>query len=79
MRPTDYVYFCYSDEQIHEKEEVLAKSGKKFEPGVVVVNGKRVKFSQLTTNRNIMSRYIDSYVICEGLLNDFTYTLPAEV
>lgn len=79
MRPTDYVYFYYSDDQIKEKNEILKPQGRKFEPGVVVVNGKREKFSQVTTNREAMKRYIDAYVICEGVFADMTYTMPSEM
>jgi hypothetical protein len=78
MKKTDYVYFFYSDEQIKEKNDVLKNSGHRFEAGIVVVNGKKQKFSQVTTNKNIMKRYIDSYVVCEGILGDMTYTLPSE-
>lgn len=78
MKKTDYVYFFYSDEQIKEKNEILKSSSKKFVEGVVVVNGKRQKYSQLTTNKNVMSRYVDAYVVCEGILGDQTYTLPEE-
>ena len=78
MKNTDYVYFCYSDEQIKEKNEVLKGSGHYFEAGVVVVNGKRQKFSQVTTNKEAMKRYVDYYVVCEGIMGDMTYTLPVE-
>lgn len=78
MNKTDYVYFYYSDEQIKEKNQMLKMSGKKFVAGIVVVNGKRQRFSQITTNKEAMKRYIDAYVICEGILGDMTYTLPSE-
>ena len=78
MKKTDYVYFYYSDEQIREKNQVLKPSGKQFQAGIVVVNGKRQSFSQIVTNKDAMKRYIDAYVVCEGIMGDMTYSMPSE-
>lgn len=76
MRKTDWVYFMYSDEQIKEKNNVLKVSGKKFVCGTVVVNGQRKKFTQITTNKDTMSRFVDSYIVTEGVYGDITYIDP---
>ena len=48
-----FKYFLYSDEQIKEKNEVMAKAGKYFIPGYVAINGNRVKFTQLSDSPTI--------------------------
>ena len=35
-------YFLYSDEQIKEKNKVLGRTGKKFVPGTISINGKYI-------------------------------------
>lgn len=69
------VYFLYSDEQIKEKNAVLARASKVFEPGTVVVGGKRVKFTQLSDQPTI-SRFPDTKIIASGEEKDFTYVKP---
>lgn len=73
------VYFLYSNEQIKEKNKILAQSSKQFEPGTVVIAGKRLKYSQMSTNPDILSRFADTKVIASGEDSDFTYTRPATV
>ena len=63
MHNTDYVYFLYSNEQIAEKNNVLKASGKTFNPGFVVVNGNRKKFTQITTNKEAMNRFVDAEIV----------------
>lgn len=77
MRKTDWVYFMYSDEQVKEKNDVLKVSGKKFVCGTVVVNGQRQKFSQIATSKSVMDRFIDTYVVTEGVYGDITYIDPS--
>lgn len=78
MVSTSYVYFVYSGEQIKEKNSILASHNKKFKCGIVIVNGQRKQFTQIITNLNQMSRYVDTKIICEGILGDFTYNNPEE-
>ena len=78
MTNTTYVYFVYSGEQIKEKNEVLKNRKKKFICGTVVVNGQRKQFSQIVTSISQMSRYVDTKVVCEGILGDFTYNKPSQ-
>ena len=39
------MYFLYSREQFDEKNQILAKSGKQFVAGYVVVNGIKKDFT----------------------------------
>lgn len=69
-------YFLYSDEQIKEKNAVLAQTSKVFEPGTVVVNGRKVKFTQLSTSPTI-PRFVDTKIVASGEnLKDFSYVVP---
>lgn len=72
---TGYKYFLYSEEQIKEKNQALSKTGKVYEPGTVVVNGARKKFTQLS-NTNNMPRYIDTKIVAEGEVSGIVYTMP---
>lgn len=71
-----YKYFLYSDEQIKEKNEVLSKTGKEFEPGTVVVNGTRKKFTQMSDS-DTLSRFVDTKVVAKGYINTMTFTMPS--
>lgn len=71
---SDYKYFLYSEEQIKEKNTILAKQNKIFVPGVVVVNGTRKNFSQLSDSNSM--RYIDTKVVAEGDIKNITYQKP---
>lgn len=73
MASMDYRYFIYSEEQFKEKNEILAKTGKTFCPGTVVVNGTRKKFTQIST-KPTLPRFIDTRIITEGYLDQITYT-----
>lgn len=70
-----YKYFLYSEEQLREKNTVLDSTGKTFSPGTVVVNGVRKKYTQLSDTPDL-PRFIDTKIIAEGYLNNFTYTRP---
>ena len=72
------MYFLYSEEQIEEKNRILARSYKKFVPGTVVVNGTRHKFSQLSSSPEI-ARFVDVKIVASGEPSSFTYTLPDTV
>ena len=71
-----FKYFLYSDEQIKEKNEVMAKAGKYFIPGYVAINGNRVKFTQLSDSPTI-PRFVDTKIVAKGELKDFTFTEPS--
>ena len=69
-------YFLYSDEQIREKNLILARTGKTFVPGIITQNGKRVQFTQLADKPDIGKRFADVKIIASGELSNFTYTMP---
>lgn len=72
------VYFLYSDEQIKEKNKILARNNKCFEPGVVTVNGKKMKYTQLSSTPT-MQRFVDTKIVATGELSNFTYTNPSQL
>ena len=77
MEPdNNYKYFLYSEDQMNEKNQILERSGKEYVPGVVIVNGLRKKFTQLSSSPTL-DRFIDTKVVAEGELNQFTYTKPS--
>ena len=70
------VYFLYSDEQIKEKNKILANCGKQFVPGTVTVQGKRSTFTQISNSPNI-DRFIDTKVIASfNNVEEATYIAP---
>ena len=71
-------YFLYSDEQIKEKNKVLAQTGKKFEPGFVTIGNRREKFTQLS-DKPTMQRFVDTRIVTSGEENNFTYSMPKTV
>ena len=73
------VYFLYSDEQIKEKNTILAQTNKQFEPGTVTIQGRKVKFTQLSTNADALARFADNKIIASGEESSFTYTKPKSV
>ena len=74
----NYKYFLYSDEQIKEKNKILKQTGKMFEPGTVIVNGTRKKFTQLS-DKPSMPRFIDTKIVAEGDTEEKTFTLPKNI
>jgi hypothetical protein len=72
------MYFLYSREQFDEKNQILAKSGKQFVAGYVVVNGIKKDFTLLSSKPDI-NRYIDVRIVAEGDPKDFTYEKPKTV
>jgi hypothetical protein len=72
------MYFLYSREQIREKDNVLSPQGKKFKPGIVIINNKRTEFTQLSSSSD-MPRFIDTKIVAQGEVSNFTYELPKAV
>lgn len=69
-------YFLYSDLQIAEKNTILAKTSKEFVPGIVTMNGKRLRFTQLSDTPK-MERFIDTKIVASGDSNEMTYIMPS--
>lgn len=67
------VYFLHSDEHIKEQNKILANCGKQFVPGIVVVQGKREIFTQISAEPNI-PRFIDTKIVASfNDLSEATY------
>lgn len=73
-----FKYFLYSKEQIKEKNTILGKTNKVFEPGVISINGRKEKFTQLSSSPSI-DRFVDTKIIASGEESNFTFTLPKAV
>lgn len=69
------MYFLYSEEQLKEKNKILSKLSKEFKPGIVVVNGKREPYTQLSDKPSIQ-RFVDCKIVAEGDPKKITYTEP---
>ena len=73
-----YVYFLFSEEQVQEKNQILAGMSKKFQPGVISIGNKKEKFSQISSSSTI-PRFVDTKIVAEGEQDKFTYTMPQTV
>ena len=67
------VYFLFSDEHLKEQNKILFKVGKQFNPGTVIVNGRRKQFTILSETKTI-ARFIDVKIVAEGNIDDFVFT-----
>lgn len=67
-----YVYFLYSETQEKERNTIENKLGRVFVPGVVVVNGQRNYFTELS--RKNTNRYADTKVVAEGWRSKMIFT-----
>ena len=70
-----YKYFLFSKTQLDEQNTILAKRSKMFTPGVVVVNGARKQFTQMS-NSPTLSRFIDAILVAEGDDDTIKFTKP---
>jgi len=69
-------YFIYSADQIIEQNKILSRNNKVFVPGTVVVGGKRILFSQLSTSPTLSKRFVDAKIVASGNIEEFIYTEP---
>ena len=74
----DIYYFLYSEEQIQEKNKILAKTSKRFSPGTVSVGSKKEKFSQLSRVPEL-PRFVDTKIVASGNLHNFVFKMPEVV
>ena len=70
-----YKYFLYSKDHLDEQTSILEKRSKVFIPGVVVVNGARKQFTQISSSPT-MERFIDTKIVAEGEESTFKYEKP---
>ena len=67
-----YVYFLYSEQQHKERTEIEKKMSKVFKPGVVVVNGKKKLFTEISTKKT--NRYPDCKLVAEGFKSKVVFS-----
>lgn len=67
-------YFLYSSEQLQLRKSVEQKMGKRFKPGIVIVNGTRKPFTELSSKPT--SRFADAIVVASGDPTLMNYTNP---
>nr|DAK74550.1 MAG TPA: hypothetical protein [Caudoviricetes sp.] len=66
-----YIYFLYSEIQKNEREKMEAKLSRTFIPGIVIVNGAELEFTEISTSNKNM--YVDCKLIAEGLQSRMKY------
>lgn len=69
-----YKYFLYSLIQLNFRKQTELKLGRKFKPGQVIVNGKKLPFTELSSTDK--SRYSDAMVVAQGETSNMKYTMP---
>ena len=69
-----YVYFLYSEQQFDERYDIERSMARLFRPGVVVVNGRRKEFTEISKSPS--SRYPDFKIVAEGYKSKLVYTNP---
>ena len=70
-----YIYFMYSVEHVAKRNTVENALGRKFDCGYVVVNGKKKKYSYVSTSTTAFLRqYPDAKIVAEGYTKNMNYT-----
>ena len=67
-----YVYFLYSEQQEKKRTELEARLHRVFIPGTVIVNGRRMNFTELSYKPN--NTFTDCKIIAEGWKSKMNYT-----
>lgn len=67
-------YFLYSSEQLKLRKSIESKMGRTFRTGMVIVNGTRKPFTELSSNPT--SRFSDAIIVAKGDPTLMSYTLP---
>ena len=68
-------YFLFSSTQLKFRKETELKMGKRFTPGWVIVNGKKLPFTELLLDKK-NSRYSDAKVVYFGDPTKVKYEMP---
>jgi hypothetical protein len=68
----NYVYFLYSEQQRAERARVERTMSRTFNPGTVVVNGRRENFTEIS--KSPTNRYPDCKVVAQGIKSKMVYT-----
>lgn len=67
-----YVYFLYSEQQEKKRTELEAQLHRVFIPGTVIVNGRRMNFTELSYKPS--NTFTDCKIIAEGWKSKMNYT-----
>ena len=67
-----YVYFLHSEQQRAERTRVERTMSRTFNPGTVVVNGRRENFTEIS--KSTTNRYPDCKVVAQGIKSKMVYT-----
>lgn len=70
-----FVYFLYSEQQVSERASIEKTMSRVFNPGVVIVNGRKKIFTEISFKSS--NRYPDCKVVASGYRSQFTYTNPS--
>ena len=70
----NYRYFLFSSSQLEFRRKIEARIGKKFKPGSVIVNGKKLPFTELSKEKK--SKYSDVKIIAYGDIDIMKYNMP---
>lgn len=67
-----YVYFLYSEQQEKKRTELETRLHRVFVPGTVIVNGRRVNFTELSYKST--NSFTDCKIVAEGWKSKMNYT-----
>lgn len=67
-----YVYFLYSEQQYKDRTAIEKKMSRIFNPGMVVVNGRRKEFTEMSKKNT--NTYPDCKIIAEGYKSKMKFT-----
>lgn len=67
-------YFLFSRQQMEFRKDIEYKQGRKFKPGIVIVNGVRKVFTEMSDYKQ--SRYSDAEVVAYGDITKIRYIMP---
>ncbi len=72
-------YFFYSSEQLNLRKKIEKNMGKKFSVGIVIINGRRKPFTEMSTRST--SRFPDAKLVAKIEDGDTTtkYKMPEGV
>lgn len=71
-------YFIFSSEQLNFRKQTELKLGRTFKPGQVIVNGKKMSFTELSSKES-NPRFPDGKVVIHGDPTKLKYTMPESV
>lgn len=68
-------YFIYSKEQEQLRYNIELKLGKKFLPGIIIIDGSEYNFTEIVDNLSKL-KYSDSEIVAYADIRSATYRIP---